>query len=178
MWEKEEGVEKRASGSRQAGAREEWPSQRQGQGDDSSFENATGNANDVIAFVGKGVEFKGVIKYNGTVRIAGRLEGEIHTDGVLLVEDGAVISAQISAAKVVSRGQITGDIVASEKVNLLAPAVLNGSVKAPLLSIEEGVLFSGTLQMPESGRSEASRVDPTDAVTPIRSATPLKTVAG
>lgn len=176
MWEKEEGVEKRASGSRQAVAREEWPSQRQG--DDASFENATGTANDVIAFVGKGVEFKGVIKYNGTVRVAGRLEGEIHTDGVLLVEDGAVITAQISAAKVVSRGQITGDIVASEKVNLLAPAVLNGSVKAPLLSIEEGVLFSGTLQMPESGRSEASRVSPTDAVTPIRSATPLKTVAG
>ena len=40
---------------------------------------------DIIAFVGKGVEFKGVISYSGTVRIDGYLDGEIHTDGVLLI---------------------------------------------------------------------------------------------
>lgn len=39
----------------------------------------------IIAFVGKGVEFKGTISYSGTVRIDGCLDGEIHTDGVLLV---------------------------------------------------------------------------------------------
>ncbi len=174
MWEKGEGIEKRAAGPRQIGGQEDWSPKR----DEPPFESAAGGANEVIAFVGKGVEFKGVIKYNGTVRVSGRLEGEIHTDGVLLVEDGAVIIAQISAAKVVSRGQITGDIVASEKVNLMAPAVLNGSVKAPLLSMEEGVLFSGTLEMPESGRSEAPRVSTGEGVTPIRSAASLKTAAG
>lgn len=40
---------------------------------------------DISAFVGKGVEFKGTITYSGTVRIDGRLDGEIHTDGVLLI---------------------------------------------------------------------------------------------
>ena len=40
---------------------------------------------EVIAFVGKGVEFKGVITYDGTVRIDGMLDGEIHTEGILLV---------------------------------------------------------------------------------------------
>jgi len=45
---------------------------------------------DVSAFVGKGVEFKGTISYNGTVRIDGSLDGEIHTDGVLLVGEEAV----------------------------------------------------------------------------------------
>ena len=41
-------------------------------------------AGDISAFVGKGVEFKGTISYSGTVRIDGYLDGEIHTDGMLL----------------------------------------------------------------------------------------------
>jgi len=104
----------------------------------------------VIAFVGAGVAFKGVIRYNGTVRIDGRVEGEIRTDGVLLVGKDAVITAQISSRMVVSRGRITGDITATEKVRLLAPATMNGSVNAPLLSMEEGVLFTGTTEMPQA----------------------------
>ncbi len=101
----------------------------------------------VIAFVGKGVEFKGVISYNGTVRIDGVLDGEIHTEGTLLVGEEAVLTAKLSAGTVVSKGKITGDIIAKEKVRLLAPAVLNGSVKAPMLSMEEGVLFNGSIEM-------------------------------
>ena len=42
-------------------------------------------AGDICAFVGKGVEFKGTITYSGTVKIDGYLDGEIHTDGVLLI---------------------------------------------------------------------------------------------
>lgn len=101
----------------------------------------------VIAFVGKGVEFKGIISYNGTVRIDGVLDGEIHTDGTLLVGEEAVLTAKVSAGTVVSKGKITGDIIAKEKVRLLAPAVLNGSVKTPMLSMEEGVLFNGNIEM-------------------------------
>ncbi len=101
----------------------------------------------VIAFVGKGVEFKGVITYNGTVRIDGNLDGEIHTEGTLLVGEEAVITAKVSAGTIISKGQMTGDIVAKEKIKLMAPAVLNGSVKSPMLSMEEGVLFNGTIEM-------------------------------
>lgn len=101
----------------------------------------------VIAFVGKGVEFKGIISYNGTVRIDGVLDGEIHTEGTLLVGEEAVLTAKVSAGTVVSKGKITGDIMAKEKIRLLAPAVLNGSVKTPMLSMEEGVLFNGSIEM-------------------------------
>ena len=116
--------------------------------DDVSAPPVDGNSDrEVSAFVGAGVEFKGVIRYNGTLRIDGKVEGEIHTDGVLLVGKDAVISAKISANSVVSRGKITGDIVANDKVKLLTPSALTGSVKAPLLSMEEGVLFNGTMEM-------------------------------
>ncbi len=107
---------------------------------------------DVSAFVGKGVEFKGTITYSGTVRIDGFLDGEIHTEGVLLVGEEAVITAKVTAGTIVCKGKITGDICAKEKIKLRAPAVLNGGVKTPMLSMEEGVLFNGTLEMAQGTR--------------------------
>ena len=111
---------------------------------------------DVIAFVGKGVEFKGTISYSGTVRIDGLLDGEIHTDGILLVGEDAVIQAKITAATIVCKGKITGDIAAKERVKLRAPAVFNGSMKTPMLSMEDGVLFNGGLEMSQGIRETTS----------------------
>src|SRR5437867_13070934 len=113
------------------------------QDEDLEQQSTEAGEGDVIAFVGRGVEVKGVITYNGTVRIDGRLDGEIHTKGVLMVGQHAVIKAEVTAGAVVSGGKITGDIAASDKVRLLSAGVVTGSVKAPLLSIEEGVLFNG-----------------------------------
>lgn len=107
---------------------------------------------DVSAFVGKGVEFKGTITYSGTVRIDGFLEGEIHTEGVLLVGEEAVITAKVTAGTIVCKGKITGDIWAKEKIKLRSPAVISGGVKTPMLSIDEGVLFNGTLEMAQGVR--------------------------
>ena len=104
-------------------------------------------AEDISAFVGKGVEFKGTISYSGTVRIDGYLDGEIHTDGMLLVGEEAIIQAKITAGTIVSKGKITGEVVAKECIKLRSPAVMNGSVKTPVLSMEDGVLFNGALEM-------------------------------
>jgi cytoskeletal protein CcmA (bactofilin family) len=120
----------------------------------------------VIAFVGKGVAFKGVITYSGTVRIDGSLDGEIHTDGGLIVGPEAVITAKITAGSVVSEGTITGDIMATERITLLAPAVIQGSLKTPVLSIEEGVRMNGTLEMAESAQQAAAREPKLYAVGP------------
>jgi|SRR5690349_14445102 len=102
---------------------------------------------EIVAFVGKGVDFKGTISYDGTVRIDGSLDGEIHTTGMLIVGETASISAKISAGTIVSRGRITGDIIAKQRIQLLSPAVLDGSVQTPVFSIEDGVTFNGTCEM-------------------------------
>ncbi len=126
-------------------------------GSPDSLSGESLDGGDVIAFVGKGVEFKGIISYKGTVRIDGHLDGEIHTEGILLVGEDATLSAKVSAGTVVSKGKITGDIVAKEKVRLLSPAVLTGSVKAPILSMEEGVLFNGNCEMARAEVRELPR---------------------
>ena len=112
---------------------------------------------DINAFVGKGVEFKGTISYSGTIKIDGYLDGEIHTDGVVLIGEEAVIQAKITAGTIVCKGKVTGDVVAKECVKLRAPAVMNGSVKTPVLSMEDGVLFNGALEMAHDGVCDLPR---------------------
>lgn len=112
---------------------------------------------DEVAFVGKDVEFKGVISYSGTVRIDGSLDGEINTDGGLLVGPEAVLKAKVSAGTVVCHGTITGDIIATNQIVLCAPAVVQGSLTTPVLSMEEGVVFNGTLEMKPQAKAEGLR---------------------
>lgn len=126
------------------------------EGTESTVPANEGNG-DIIAFVGKGVEFKGTISYSGTVRIDGLLDGEIHTDGVLLIGEEAVIQAKVTAGTIVCKGKITGDVVAKERVKLRAPAVFNGSIKTPVLSMEDGVLFNGGLEMSQGIRELPQR---------------------
>jgi cytoskeletal protein CcmA (bactofilin family) len=110
-------------------------------------ETSGGKDGEIIAFVGKGVQFKGAITYEGTVRIDGRVDGEIQTTGMLIVGEEAVITAKVQAGTIVSKGKITGDVIAKERVKLMSPAMLSGSVQTPVFSIEEGVTFDGTCDM-------------------------------
>ncbi|MCG3114339.1 MAG: polymer-forming cytoskeletal protein [Candidatus Manganitrophus sp. SA1] len=113
-------------------------------------------SDEIIAFLGKGTEFKGIITYSGTVRIDGKVEGEIVTQGKLVVGETAVINAEISAGTVICGGKISGNIRASERIHLLSKAVMTGSVNTPNLIIEEGVSFNGKCQM---GQEEAAQAE-------------------
>jgi cytoskeletal protein CcmA (bactofilin family) len=106
---------------------------------------------DIIAFVGEEVAFKGTIKYQGTVRVDGRLEGEIYTDGNLIIGQKAVITAKIEAGTVTCQGRITGEVLAKNRVKLLSPAVFDGTITTPSLSMDEGVIFNGSCNMSQKG---------------------------
>jgi cytoskeletal protein CcmA (bactofilin family) len=131
---------------------------------------------DEVAFVGKDVEFKGVITYSGTVRIDGALDGEIHTDGGLLVGPEAILKAKVSAGTVVCQGTIHGDIHAKDQIVLRAPAVVEGSLITPVLSMEEGVVFNGTLEMKPQAKAERVRDVETNVVS-IASRPPVQRLA-
>lgn len=105
---------------------------------------------EIIAFVGEEVTFKGTIRYQGTVRVDGQLEGEIYTDGNLIIGQKAVITAKIHAGRVTCQGKVTGEIEAKHRVKLLNPAVFEGMITTPLLSMDEGVVFNGTCNMPKT----------------------------
>jgi cytoskeletal protein CcmA (bactofilin family) len=99
------------------------------------------------AFLGEGTSFAGVLTFEGTVRIDGKMEGEIITKDTLVVGETATVSATIHAGVVVLSGTVRGDIIAEKKVEILATGKLFGNITTPSLSIEDGVLFEGTCSM-------------------------------
>jgi cytoskeletal protein CcmA (bactofilin family) len=131
-----------------------------------SKETKTNGTGDDLSLLGKNARFKGTIIFEGTARIDGRLEGDISTEGTLVIGVEAVVEGNIVARVVHCAGAITGDIVASERVELTAPAVLTGRIKTPRLSLQEGVSFFGTseVQSPPLPSEAASAIDPLELI--------------
>ena len=111
---------------------------------------------DQYTFMGKDVDFKGNANFKGTVRIDGRFDGHIIAESVLIVGEQAVIKGEIVCGIIICSGKVDGNITASQKVQLLKPAVLIGGVRTPSFSMEEGVLFHGTCDMGASGLEDIS----------------------
>jgi len=66
-----------------------------------------------FTFLGRGVDFKGVVNFEGTVRIDGRLDGEIHTKGTLVVGEHAVIKGIVTTGTLISGGRIKANVTAT-----------------------------------------------------------------
>ncbi len=102
---------------------------------------------DILAFLGKGTEFKGILTYDGTVRVDGKIEGEIITAGTLIVGETGQIDAHITAGSVISGGQITGAVTVRKTIRLLATATMDGTLRTPSLTVEPGARFNGSVDM-------------------------------
>ena len=102
---------------------------------------------DNITLLAKGVHLKGEIRVEGTVRIDGRLEGEIHTKGQVIVGEDGLVQGMVAAGTVVTSGRIKATITAVERVQLLKTAIVIGDVHTPVLMMEEGAKLQGTTDM-------------------------------
>lgn len=100
-----------------------------------------------FTFLGRGVDFKGIVHFDGTVRIDGRLEGEIHTKGTLIIGTHAMIKGIITAGTLINGGKIQASVTAIDKVQLLKSGILIGDVRSPAFSMEEGARFQGMCDM-------------------------------
>ena len=96
-----------------------------------------------------GVEsaFDGKLVFQGTVRIEGKLTGEISTDDVLLVTETAEVVATVNVGTLVLNGTLRGNVRAKRVVELQAPARLYGDIETPSLIIHAGVMFEGNCKM-------------------------------
>lgn len=120
---------------------------------DSSRRDLEGKA-DVTTLLGRGSEFEGKLSFEGTVRIDGKLSGEIYTEDTLIIGEGAEVRAEISVGSVVIEGSVQGNITAKRSVEIHTPGRVRGNITTPSLIIEKGVLFDGNCQM-ESSASAA-----------------------
>lgn len=109
--------------------------------------SGTPEQSEITAFLGKGTEFKGVLSFEGTIRVDGKVEGEIVSKDTLIAGDGAILQGEVSVGTLILSGKVIGNISAGQKVHILAPANIQGNIKTPKLIIEEGVTFDGKCEM-------------------------------
>ncbi|HYG66625.1 MAG TPA: polymer-forming cytoskeletal protein [Anaeromyxobacteraceae bacterium] len=102
---------------------------------------------DLNALLGRGSEFEGKLTFEGTVRIDGKFTGTIVTNDVLVIGEGAKVSAEITCGTIVVHGEINGNVKAKNAVELHHPARMRGNIETPSLMIEKGVLFEGASKM-------------------------------
>ena len=98
-------------------------------------------------FIGKGSEFVGKLTFDGTVRVDGKVDGEVFSRGTLIIGPGADVSSKIQVDTVILSGTVRGNIAAAKKIEMRAPGKLYGNIKTPILSVEEGVIFEGNCKM-------------------------------
>lgn len=102
---------------------------------------------DIKAFLGPGSKFEGKLSFDEMVRLDGSFTGEINSSDTLIVGDTAVIEGEIAVGALVLSGRFNGNIKASNRVELRAPAKVEGTIEAPILLIEENVIFNGQVKM-------------------------------
>jgi cytoskeletal protein CcmA (bactofilin family) len=102
---------------------------------------------DNITLLAKGVVLKGEIHVEGTVRIDGRLDGDIETKGQVIIGEDGLVQGTITAGSVVSSGRIKAKVMANERVHLMKTATLIGEVLTPVFLMEEGAKLQGTTDM-------------------------------
>jgi len=103
--------------------------------------------NDVV-ILGKTTSFTGILKFSSALRIQGNFKGTIDATGDLIVDKDAVIEADhVTVNSLTVYGSITGTVHATNRVDMMNGAKVNGDVSAVRLRIADGVLFEGKCKM-------------------------------
>ena len=118
---------------------------------DESGEGGNIQVGQTHTVIGPGSSFDGKLTFQGAVRIDGNFSGEIVTDDVLVVGDGAMVKAEVKVGSLVLNGTIEGNVIAKNAVQIHAPGILRGNITTPSLTIDRGVIFEGSCHMDKSG---------------------------
>ena len=108
-----------------------------------------------LSLVGAGTVFEGKLRSEGSVRIDGKLVGDVVAKGNAAVGPAGVVEGNLSAKNVSIAGRVQGNLVASEKLVLEAKSSVKGDIRAVRLVVDEGALFDGHCAM--SGSTPAGR---------------------
>ena len=113
------------------------------------FRKAKGHpeVGETVAFLGKGTDFRGVLHFEGTIRVDGRLEGEVFTKDTLIVGESADITGNLNVGSIITSGKITGSIIAARNAHFVAPGSFSGDISTPVLNVDEGFCFNGKSDM-------------------------------
>lgn len=97
--------------------------------------------------IGQGIVIEGEVTSDEAVIVAGTVRGKLTVDGPVTIEASGVVEADIGATSLSNGGSITGNVVVSDRVDLLSGSRLVGDVKSARVTIADGAMFKGNVDM-------------------------------
>jgi cytoskeletal protein CcmA (bactofilin family) len=104
------------------------------------------NGNPSESFIAPELTIEGKIVGHGSVRIAGRFQGDLQVHGDLHVESGAQVTGEIHADTITIEGAIEGNVTATSQVRLASSGQIIGDVKAKTLTVAAGARMRGKVE--------------------------------
>jgi cytoskeletal protein CcmA (bactofilin family) len=103
--------------------------------------------NGQTSILAQGCKFEGTVTVSGTFRIEGEFQGTIETPENLIIGKTGVVNASVKVKNAIIGGQLFGNIVAENKIELQSGSHVEGDIKTKRLVIDEGVFFEGNCSM-------------------------------
>jgi cytoskeletal protein CcmA (bactofilin family) len=117
-----------------------------------------------IVNIGKSVVIKGELNGSEDLTIEGHVEGTIQLrDHVLTIGPNGRIKAQVFAKAVIVLGEVTGNVTASDKVDIRDNGSVDGDIVSPRVAIAEGAHFRGSVDMQRKGSAAQPAAKPAAA---------------
>jgi cytoskeletal protein CcmA (bactofilin family) len=113
------------------------------------------SAEDCSSTLGSGSVWQGNFQTDGSVRLDGKISGEVKAAGTVIITQGAMVNAVIQARFVVIAGNFDGQLYCSERLELLPTSRIKGSMTTPQISVGEGAFIDGEIHMVEESASVA-----------------------
>ena len=108
-----------------------------------------------MASIGKSIVINGELSGSEDLTIEGRVDGKIELkDHILTVGSNGRIKAQVSAKAIVVLGQVTGNLNATEKVDIKESGSVEGDIVSPRVAIADGSHFKGSIDMQKKEQPE------------------------
>lgn len=110
-----------------------------------------------LNLIGPGTVIEGKIRSQGSVRVDGKVVGEVTASESLAVGIAGEIEGNVSAKNVTVGGKIRGAINAVEKIVFEGKSMVRGDIRATRLVIDEGCVFDGRVTMADKGSTYEPR---------------------
>jgi cytoskeletal protein CcmA (bactofilin family) len=107
------------------------------------------------AFLDDGSEIEGKYTCAGTVVVNARIRGEVVAKDTLVVGERGIVEASVRAVRIVVRGKVAGNVIASERVELKDGARVTGDVEAPVIVMDAGAVLDGRCRMTKEKAPDA-----------------------
>ncbi len=118
-----------------------------------------------FGLIGRGIHINGDITFNNQINVEGKVTGKLLSEsGTLTIGETGQLEAHVQVGVCVIHGTLVGDLIAKSRVEIRRTGRLQGNVIAPVLLVEEGAIFNGTIRMDQQADTRRLTENKSDVV--------------